>query len=192
MAVRRGRRTGHFRHAKYPAFPAGPHHWGSRARGAPNGPPPDQRCRSRPARARVRRPRGLQRPCSFGEGRRVPGRSALLDDGLHRRQTVRAPTRRGATDRARRPAGVRRSRGMGEGRAIPSCIPDELGQHPRARGFAKRRRRCLSRQSCHAVLDRLRCRARQTFAPPVAARPKRARDPPGRCRQDRRRLSFAQ
>ena len=170
MAVRRGRRTGRFGMRSILLSPPGPT-TGVLARGARRtGPPPDRvrvAARSRPGTTAAWAPATLQpvkgRSCAGSE---CASRRRSPPDKRPRPHSTRSDGPSTPTRRVRRSAGWARVERFGSS--------DELGQHPRARGFAKRRRRCLSRQSCRGARP-LRCRARQTFAPYVAAGKARTR-----------------
>ncbi len=115
-----GSSDGSLRHAKYPAFPAAPHHWGSLARGARRTGPPPYRVRvaacSRPGTMAAWAPATLPP---------VKGRSCAAPERASRRwsppDTRPRPhlTRKRRTEHADAPGPpLRAMRGMGEGRAI--------------------------------------------------------------------------
>jgi hypothetical protein len=147
MAVRRGRRTGRFGMRSILLSPPGPT-TGALARGARRtGPPPDRvrvAARSRPGTTAAWAPATLQpvkgRSCAGSE---CASRRRSPPDKRPRPHSTRSDGPSTPTRRVRRSAGWARVERFGSS--------DELGQHPRARGFAKRRRRCLSRQSCRGA-----------------------------------------
>ena len=186
MAVRRGRRTGRFGMRSILLSPPCPT-TGALARGARRtGPPPDRvrvAARSRPGTTAAWAPATLQP---------VKGRSCAGSECASRRRSPPDKRPRPHSTRSDGPSTptrrVRRSAGWARVERFDSS--DELGQHPRARGIREEaatmpQPTVLSRCSTAsaAVPGRLSLR---TLRPA-----KREHDPPGRCRQDRRRLSFA-